>query len=59
MDLFILKTWLSAKFGRDDRGASLIEYGLVVTFVAIAAILSVKFIGEKVSTNYTNSGSRL
>lgn len=59
MDLFILKTWLETKLVKDDRGASMVEYGLLLAFIAVVAIIGVKFLGEKVSSNFNSSGSKL
>ena len=33
MDLFILKTWLESKLLKDDTGASMVEYGLLVALI--------------------------
>jgi pilus assembly protein Flp/PilA len=56
MDLFILKTWLEAKFTpkHDETGASLVEYGLLVALIAVVAIVAVQLLGRKVSSNFTN-----
>ena len=47
MDLYVLKTWLQAKFdiNADERGASMVEYGLLLALVAVIAILAMKDIG--------------
>ena len=60
MDLFIIKTWLEAKFDRkDEAGASLVEYGLLVALIAVVAIVAIRLLGTKVSTNFSNVGSNL
>ena len=38
MSLFVLKTWLQARIAQDDRGASLVEYILLVALIALAVI---------------------
>ena len=40
MDLFVLKTWLQARFSNDERGANLVEYVLLLTFIALVVIAS-------------------
>ena len=46
MDLFILKTWLEAKFDRkDEAGASLVEYGLLVALIAAIIVTVVGLVG--------------
>ena len=60
MDLFILKTWLEAKFDRkDEAGASLVEYGLLVALIAVVAIVAIRLLGTKVSSNFSNVGGAL
>ena len=59
MDLFILKTWLEAKFGSDERGASMVEYGLLLALIAVIAIVAVKALGTSVSTKYSSVNSSL
>ena len=50
MDLFVLRTWLRARLNRDERGANLVEYLLLVSLIAIAVIGAVKFLGGQLST---------
>ncbi len=59
MDLFVVKTWLRARFGRDERGANLVEYVLLVSLIAIAAIGAVMFLSSQLSPKYTQAGSQL
>ena len=44
---------------REDRGASLVEYALLVVLIAIEAILAVRFAGEQVSGTFSDVGSNL
>jgi Flp pilus assembly pilin Flp len=59
MDLFVLRTWLRARFIRDERGANLVEYLLLVSLIAIAVIGAVKFFGAQLSPKYSQAGSQL
>jgi pilus assembly protein Flp/PilA len=59
MDLFILKTWLETKLVKDDRGASMVEYGLLVALIAVIAIVAVKLVGSRVSNNFSNVANNL
>jgi Flp pilus assembly pilin Flp len=43
--------------GRDDRGANLIEWGILVSLIAIIAILAVTFVGDETSTMFSNIGN--
>ena len=44
---------------REERGASLVEYALLVVLIAIVAILAVRFTGDQVSTTFSDIGSNL
>ena len=60
MDLFVLKTWIQAKFNLDnERGASMVEYGLLLALIAVIAIVAVKALGTSVSTKFSSVNSNL
>jgi len=60
LDLFILKTWLEAKSDRkDEAGASLVEYGLLVALIAVVCIVAIRLLGTKVSSNFSNVGNSI
>jgi pilus assembly protein Flp/PilA len=60
VDLFILKTWLSARFNVDsERGASMVEYGLLLAFIAVICVLAVKALGENVSARFSSTSASL
>jgi Flp pilus assembly pilin Flp len=59
MDLFVLKSWLQAKFANDERGANLVEYILLVALIALAVIAAVVFLRSQVSSKFDNAGSTL
>ena len=42
-----------------DRGAAMVEYALLITFIAIVAIVAVGLIGETVSTEFSAIDSGL
>ena len=43
----------------DDGGATMVEYGLLVAFIALVALVGVKAIGTKLSTLFTTIGGSL
>ena len=59
MNLFVLKTWLQTKFTKDDRGANLVEYILLVALIALAVIAAVVFLRGQVSDKFNETGSKL
>jgi pilus assembly protein Flp/PilA len=44
---------------REERGASMVEYGLLVALIAVFAVLAVKFFGGQVSSSFSNSANNL
>lgn len=56
MNLFILKTWIQARLTNNERGASMVEYGFLLAFIATVAIIAVRFLGDTVSTRYNQVG---
>jgi len=42
------------KFIKDEDGAALAEYGILVAFIAIVAITAVTFFGSKISTKFSS-----
>lgn len=44
-------TWVQT-----ERGASMVEYALLVILIAIVAFLGVQFAGEEISTTFSSVG---
>ena len=59
MNLFVLRTWLQAKFGNDEDGASMVEYILLVALIALAVIAAVVFLKNQVKAKFNQAGSTL
>lgn len=58
MDLSILTTWLQAKFNVDsERGASMVEYGLLLALIAVIAVIAVQAFGSGVSDKFSDISS--
>jgi pilus assembly protein Flp/PilA len=45
------------RFVRDEDGAALAEYGILVAFIAIVAITAVTFFGGKISAKFSQLGN--
>jgi pilus assembly protein Flp/PilA len=54
-----LTTWWADLKGRlsEDRGATAVEYALMVALIAVVIILAVTFIGTSASTKFSQVGS--
>ena len=44
---------------KDDEGATLVEYGLVVSLIAVAAIVAIQSLGTQVSATFNNIASKI
>lgn len=44
---------------RDEEGATMVEYGLLVALIALVALGAVKTVGTALSTLFTNVGTSL
>jgi pilus assembly protein Flp/PilA len=44
---------------KDDEGATLVEYGLVVSLIAVAAIVAIGALGQKVSDTFTAISNKI
>jgi pilus assembly protein Flp/PilA len=44
---------------REEEGQTLTEYALILVLIAIAAILAMVFLGDQISTIFSQIGSRL
>jgi Flp pilus assembly pilin Flp len=56
--LSVLLSWIRAKVA-SDRGASLVEYILLIALIALAVMAAVVFLGGGVGSKYSNSASLL
>jgi Flp pilus assembly pilin Flp len=59
MNLFVLRTWLEAKFAKDEKGASMVEYILLVALIALAVIAAVVFLKDQINSKFNDAGSKL
>ena len=42
---------------RPETGASVVEYGLILALVALVAVVAVRFLGNSLSSSYSNSAN--
>jgi pilus assembly protein Flp/PilA len=50
---------LVKRFRRDEEGAALAEYGLLVALIAVICVVAVTALGTQVSTAFSNIASDL
>jgi pilus assembly protein Flp/PilA len=59
MNLFIVRTWLQARLTTTERGASMVEYILLVALIALAVIAAVSFLGGTMTSKFNTEGSQI
>jgi Flp pilus assembly pilin Flp len=62
MDLSYWRAWIavrSHRAGQNELGANLVEYILLIAFIAIIVIVAVKVLGRTVSTQFSSADSSL
>ena len=52
-----IASYMRARFGDDERGASLVEYALLVALIAVVCIVAVTFLGKSASSKFNKVGS--
>jgi len=54
--VWVVATWRRT---RSDRGASLVEYALLVALIAVVCIGAVTLLGNNANTNLSNAGNSI
>jgi pilus assembly protein Flp/PilA len=54
-----LATYLRARFGDTERGASLVEYALLVALIAVVCIAAVTLLGGNAKNKFGEVGSSI
>jgi len=54
-----VRTWLDARVNDDDRGASLVEYALLVALIAIVCIAAITLLGGSAATKFSQVANSL
>lgn len=52
-----IASYMRARFGDDERGASLVEYALLVALIAVVCIAAITFLGNSADTKFDSVGS--
>jgi pilus assembly protein Flp/PilA len=54
-----LVTAFQSRFIKEEEGASMVEYGLLVALIAVVAIIAVTAVGSAVSENFDSVANAL
>ena len=57
MSILVPFRGLRSRIGAGERGASMVEYGLLVALIAIIALVAVQAFGSGVSTRFSSINS--
>jgi pilus assembly protein Flp/PilA len=52
-------SYLRARFGDSERGASLVEYALLVALIAVVCIAAVTLLGGNAKNKFNNVGASI
>ncbi len=57
----MLRLWTAfqAQFSRDEEGAAMVEYALLVALIAIVAIVALNFLSSSLNSTFSEVGSSL
>jgi len=55
----MLAAYLRTHFAKGERGASLVEYALLVALIAVVCIVAVSFLGKSASSKFTTVGQSM
>lgn len=59
MNLQLLWLHIQLRLHRDDKGASLVEYALLVALIAVVCIAAIALIGNSASTKLSTVGNSI
>jgi pilus assembly protein Flp/PilA len=54
-----VSAWVRARFGDDERGASLVEYALLVALIAVVCIAAITVLGQSASSKFDQVGQSI
>jgi pilus assembly protein Flp/PilA len=54
-----LATWLRARFSDSERGASFVEYALLVALIAVICIIAITVLGQNASTSFSSTAGAI
>ena len=52
MNFQLILSWLQARVDSDERGAALVEYGLLVALIAVVCLVVLGLLGTDVRNNF-------
>jgi Flp pilus assembly pilin Flp len=60
MDIGMLHAYLAARIGlKSEKGQTLVEYALIISLIAVVAVVALKFLGGRITQMFSSTGSQL
>ena len=50
-------TWF--RFRNDEKGQTLVEYGLIIAIIALGAVVALTFLSSKINDLFSKTGNKL
>ena len=57
--LHIITTWLQSRIVREDEGATMVEYGLMVALIAVVVGVTAATLGDDIAGLFTDVSTSL
>jgi pilus assembly protein Flp/PilA len=55
--LIAIQSWISSRYRSEDRGASLVEYALLIALILVVCVIAVRVLGTQASTSFSSTGN--
>jgi len=59
VNLQLVWQYIQLRLARDERGATLVEYALLVALIAVVCIAAIALIGNEASTKFSSVGQQI
>ncbi len=51
--------WVRSRFGKNERGAALVEYALLLALIAVVCIVALQFLGNNSADKFSKIGNSI
>ena len=55
----MLAPWARARFAKNERGAALVEYALLLALIAVVCIVALQFLGGQAADKFSTVGNSI
>ncbi len=59
MDFQLIVSWVQARLHAEERGAALVEYGLLVALIAVVCLVVLGTVGTSISAEFSKIAAKL